>query len=100
GEPSSLAAWLSPGLQRDRARPSSRTRTRMLPKLLTSIFGSRNDRLLKQYRQVVQKVNALEPSFEALSDEQLRAKTDEFRQRVAGGETLEAILPEAFAAVR
>ena len=52
----------------------------MLPKLLTSIFGSRNDRLLKQYRQVVQKVNALEASFEQLSDTELRAKTDEFRQ--------------------
>ena len=72
----------------------------MLPKLLTSIFGSRNDRLLKQYRQVVIKVNALEPSFETMSDTELRAKTVEFRIRVAGGESLDAILPEAFAAVR
>ncbi|MFL6664573.1 MAG: hypothetical protein ACJ8G7_20550, partial [Rhizobacter sp.] len=72
----------------------------MLPKLLTSIFGSRNDRLLKQYRHVVQKVNALEASFEQLSDTELRAKTIEFRNRVAGGETLDALLPEAFAAVR
>ena len=72
----------------------------MLPKLLTSIFGSRNDRLLKQYRQGVLKVNALEASFEQLSDTELRAKTDEFRSRVAGGETLDALLPEAFAAVR
>jgi preprotein translocase subunit SecA len=72
----------------------------MLPKLLTSIFGSRNDRLLKQYRAVVQKVNALEPSFEALDDAALRAKTGEWRQRVAGGEDLDALLPEAFAAVR
>jgi preprotein translocase subunit SecA len=72
----------------------------MLPKLLTSIFGSRNDRLLKQYRQVVQKVNALEASFEQLSDTELRAKTEEFRRRVAAGETLDALLPEAFAAVR
>jgi preprotein translocase subunit SecA len=72
----------------------------MLPKLLTSIFGSRNDRLLKQYRTVVQKVNALEPAFEALDDAALRAKTDEWRQRVAAGEDLEALLPEAFAAVR
>ena len=72
----------------------------MLPKLLTSIFGSRNDRLLKQYRQVVQQVNALEPSFEALSDEALQAKTIEFRGRVAGGESLESLLPEAFATVR
>src|SRR6187401_2475210 len=72
----------------------------MLPKLLTSIFGSRNDRLLKQYRQVVQKVNALEASFEGLSHTELRAKTEEFRQRVGAGETLDALLPEAFAAVR
>jgi preprotein translocase subunit SecA len=72
----------------------------MLPKLLTSIFGSRNDRLLKQYRTVVQKVNALEPAFEALDDAALRAKTDEWRQRVAAGEDLDALLPEAFAAVR
>ena len=72
----------------------------MLPKLLTSIFGSRNDRLLKQYRTVVQKVNALEPAFEALDDAALRAKTDEWRQRVASGEDLDALLPEAFAAVR
>ena len=72
----------------------------MLPKLLTSIFGSRNDRLLKQYRQVALKVNALEPTFEKMSDEALRAKTIEFRERVAGGETLEQLLPEAFAVVR
>ena len=72
----------------------------MLPKLLTQIFGSRNERLLKEYRRVVLKVNALEPQFEQLSDEQLRAKTEEFKQRVAGGETLEAILPEAFAICR
>ena len=73
----------------------------MLPKLLTSIFGSRNDRLLKQYRTVVQKINALEPVFEALDDAALRAKTDEWRQRVSeGGAKLEDLLPEAFAAVR
>ncbi|MGZ5715607.1 MAG: preprotein translocase subunit SecA, partial [Caldimonas sp.] len=72
----------------------------MLPKLLTSIFGSRNDRLLKQYRQVVHKVNALEPAFESLSDDALRAKTVEFRTRAAGGESLESLLPEAFATVR
>ena len=52
-------------------------------KLLTQIFGSRNDRLLKQYRKVVERINALEPTFEALSDEALRAKTAEFQQRVA-----------------
>ena len=72
----------------------------MLPKLLTSIFGSRNDRLLKQYRRVVDQVNALEPQFEALDDTALRGKTDEFRQRVAQGASLDDLLPEAFAAVR
>ncbi|MGA0609792.1 preprotein translocase subunit SecA [Caldimonas sp. KR1-144] len=72
----------------------------MLPKLLTSIFGSRNDRLLKQYRGIVARVNALEQQFEALSDEALRGKTQEFKGRLAQGETLDALLPEAFAAVR
>jgi preprotein translocase subunit SecA len=72
----------------------------MLPKLLTSIFGSRNDRLLKQYRLVVAKVNAQEPAFEALSDDALRARTDELRKRVADGESLDDLLPEAFATVR
>jgi len=72
----------------------------MLPKLLTSIFGSRNDRLLKQYRQVVAQVNALESQLEALDDTALKAKTEEFRQRFKAGETLDALLPEAFAAVR
>jgi preprotein translocase subunit SecA len=72
----------------------------MLPKLLTSIFGSRNDRLLKQYRRVVEKINALEPQFEKLDDAALRAKTDEFRQRLAAGTTLDDLLPEAFATVR
>src|SRR6059036_2438448 len=72
----------------------------MLPNLLTQIFGSRNERLLKQYRRVVQQVNALEPQFEGLDDDALKAKTDEFRQRFAQGETLDALLPEAFAVVR
>jgi len=72
----------------------------MLPKLLTQIFGSRNDRLLKQYRQVVQRVNALEPQFEALDDAALQAKTVEFKDRVAKGESLDSLLPEAFAVVR
>jgi len=72
----------------------------MLPKLLTSIFGSRNDRLLKQYRQVVAQVNALEAQFEALDSAALVAKTDEFRQRFAAGESLDKMLPEAFAVVR
>ncbi|HEX3140176.1 MAG TPA: preprotein translocase subunit SecA, partial [Rhizobacter sp.] len=72
----------------------------MLPKLLTSIFGSRNDRLLKQYRQVVQQINALEPQFEQLDDAALQAKTGEFKQRIAKGESLDALLPEAFAVAR
>ncbi len=72
----------------------------MLPKLLTQIFGSRNDRLLKAYRRVAQQVNALEAQFEQLDDAALQAKTGEFRQRVAAGETLDALLPEAFAVVR
>ena len=72
----------------------------MLPKLLTSIFGSRNDRLLKQYRQVVAQINALESQFEALDDAALAAKTDEFRKRFAGGESLDSLLPEAFATAR
>ncbi|MEY4766874.1 MAG: hypothetical protein RI907_3547, partial [Pseudomonadota bacterium] len=72
----------------------------MLPKLLTSIFGSRNERLLKEYRKTVAKINALEPSLEPLSDDQLRAKTEEFKQRIAKGESLDDLLPEAFAVVR
>ena len=67
---------------------------------LTQIFGSRNDRLIKQYRKTVVLINALEAQYEAFSDEQLRAKTDEFRARVAQGEALDNILPEAFAIVR
>jgi preprotein translocase subunit SecA len=73
----------------------------MLPKLLTQIFGSRNDRLLKQYSQVVQQVNALEARFEQLDDAALKDKTQEFKNRIADqGATLEQLLPEAFAAVR
>ena len=68
--------------------------------VLTAIFGSRNDRLLKQYRRAVERINALEGQFEKLDDAALRAKTDEFRERVAKGETLDALLPEAFATVR
>ncbi len=67
---------------------------------LTKLFGSRNDRLLKQYRRMVEQINALEPRLEQLSDEQLRAKTQEFRDRLAKGETLDALLTEAFAVVR
>jgi preprotein translocase subunit SecA len=67
---------------------------------LTKIFGSRNDRLLKTYRKTVDRINAMEAQVAQLSDEQLRAKTDEFKQRLTQGQTLEALLPEAFAVVR
>jgi preprotein translocase subunit SecA len=76
------------------------TASPMLPNLLTSIFGSRNDRLLKQYRVIVARINALEPQFEALDDAALRAKTAEFKQRLEQGATLDDLLPEAFATVR
>jgi preprotein translocase subunit SecA len=72
----------------------------MAKNLLTQIFGSRNDRLLKQYRRTVERINALEPEFEKLSDDALRAKTGEFKERVARGEALDDILPEAFTVVR
>ena len=68
--------------------------------LLKKIFGSRNDRLLKQFRKHVAAINGFEPKLEPLTDEDLRAKTDEFRQRLSAGSTLEEILPEAFAVVR
>ncbi len=72
----------------------------MISKLLKSVFGSRNDRLLKQYRQTVARVNRLEAQIAALSDDELRAKTAVFKQRVQQGESLDALLPEAFAVVR
>lgn len=72
----------------------------MATNFLTKIFGSRNDRLLKQYRKTVARINALEPDFEKLSDEALRGKTQEFKTRLQKGETLDALLPEAFAVVR
>jgi preprotein translocase subunit SecA len=72
----------------------------MATNFLTKLFGSRNDRLLKQYRRTVEQINALEPGLEQLSDEQLRGKTEEFRDRLAKGEELDALLPEAFAVVR
>ncbi len=67
---------------------------------LTKIFGSRNDRLIKQYRRKVEQINKLEPSIKALSDEELKSKTVEFRQRIKDGASLESLLPEAFAVVR
>jgi len=72
----------------------------MLNRALTSLFGSRNERVLRQLSKNVARINALEPEFEKLSDEALRAKTDEFKQRVAAGESLDKLLPEAFAVVR
>ena len=72
----------------------------MISGLLKSLFGSRNDRLLKTYRKQIERINALEPSMASLADEALQAKTAEFRTRLAGGETLDALLPEAFAVVR
>ena len=72
----------------------------MLPKLLTSIFGSRNERLLKQYRRVVEQINALEGELEALDDAALKARTLQLRERVAKGEALDALLAQAYATVR
>src|SRR5574343_1702442 len=72
----------------------------MISGLLKKIFGSRNDRLIKQYSQTVKRINALEPQIQGLSDDALRAKTDEFCQRHSNGESLDDLLPEAFAVVR
>ena len=71
-----------------------------MAKFLTRIFGSRNQRLLRQYSKVVKKINSLEEGLQALSDSELRAKTEEFRQRYADGETLDQLLPETFAVAR
>jgi preprotein translocase subunit SecA len=68
--------------------------------LLTQIFGSRNQRLLKQYQKTVREINALEPAMEKLSDAELQAKTPAFKARIANGEALDALLPEAFAVCR
>lgn len=72
----------------------------MLTNIAKKIFGSRNDRLLKQYRKSVAKINALEEQMKALSDADLQAKTAEFKQRLANGQTLDDILVEAFAVCR
>jgi preprotein translocase subunit SecA len=68
--------------------------------LLTQIFGSRNERLLKQFRKTLERINGLEAKYEQLNDDALRQKTNEFKQRVVQGDTLESLLPEAFAVVR
>src|SRR5476649_792427 len=72
----------------------------MFNRALTSLFGSRNERVLRQLSRTVTRINALEPEFEKLGDDALRGKTDEFKQRVANGESLDKLLPEAFAVVR
>jgi preprotein translocase subunit SecA len=72
----------------------------MIDKLLKKIFGSRNDRLLKGYFRTVREINQFEPAIAGLSDSELTAKTGDFRQRLAAGESLDALLPEAFAVVR
>ncbi len=73
---------------------------RMASNILTKIFGSRNDRLLKTYRKTIDQINGLEADYEKLSDDQLRDKTEDFKRRVTAGETLDSVLPEAFAVVR
>ena len=72
----------------------------MLTQLAKKVFGSRNDRLLKQYRKTVEKINALEAEMQALDDAALQAKTAEFKQRIADGADLDSLLPEAFAVCR
>ena len=72
----------------------------MLNNLLTSVFGSRNERLLKQLSAIVKKINALEPQMQALSDDALKAKTEDYKARIAKGESLDKLLPEAFAVCR
>jgi len=72
----------------------------MLNKLVRKIFGSRNERLVKRMLKSVEQINVLEPAMQALGDQELRAKTAEFRQRLANGETIDALMNEAFAAVR
>ena len=72
----------------------------MVMKLLTKIFGSSNDRTLRRMRKSVDVINKMEPEFTALTDEQLKAKTIEFRARLEKGEALESLIPEAFATVR
>ena len=72
----------------------------MIPGLLKKVFGSRNQRLIKQYQKTVAAINALEPQIAQLSDEQLRGKTEEFKQRIAQGASVDSLLVEAFAVCR
>src|SRR3546814_2076073 len=85
---------------RPRIKPSFPTGTPMLNRLLTGVFGSRNERLLKQLQRIVTRIHALEPQMQAPSDAELQAKTPEFRERIAKGESLHKVLPEAFAVCR
>ncbi|MGH8114810.1 MAG: preprotein translocase subunit SecA, partial [Rhodanobacteraceae bacterium] len=71
-----------------------------MPNILTSVFGSRNERVLRQMTKAVARISALEPEMQRLNDNALRGKTAEFKQRIADGESLGKILPEAFAVVR
>lgn len=72
----------------------------MLGNIARKVFGSANDRFVKKQFKIVQKINSYEPEIQKLSDEELRGKTVEFRKRVKDGETLDELLPEAFAVVR
>ena len=72
----------------------------MINSLLTRVFGSRNERQLRQFNRIVARINALEPEIGKLSDDELKAKTPEFRERIAAGEALDKVLPEAFAVCR
>jgi hypothetical protein len=88
--------------RRIETRPKNQNRPQptMLNSLLTRVFGSRNERLLRQLQRSVNKINALEAEMQKLSDAELQAKTPEFQQRVQAGESLDKILPEAFAVCR
>src|SRR5216110_2668191 len=72
----------------------------MIGNILTKVIGTQNEREIKRLRPLVAEIGALEPQIQVLTDEQLRARTDEFKTRVAGGEALDDVLPEAFAVVR
>ena len=72
----------------------------MIGRILAKIFGSKNDRMIKQYRRTVRVINELEATIEPLSDSELAGKTVEFRERLAQGATVDELLPEAFAVVR
>ncbi len=72
----------------------------MISKIMKKVFGSRNDRLVKRMMKTVQQINDLEPEISSLSDEQLQAKTQEFRDRIDSGTSLDDLMPEAFAVVR